>query len=425
MPAQPGLEQPVANRSSLAQRFRTVRRRSEELAATLPVEEQVIQSMPDASPTKWHLAHVSWFFEEFVLKPGLPGYRTFDPRFGYLFNSYYNGIGTMHPRPQRGLLGRPGVEEVRAYRAHVDEAVLELLECGPDEATAALILLGTHHEQQHQELILTDIKHALSVNPLQPAYHACQPRAASSPPAMRFLPFDEELTCIGHDGPGFCFDNETPRHRILLHPRSIASRPVTNAEYQAFIEDGGYRRPEFWLSDGWTVVQREGWTRPLYWAEDLGSAFTLMGPQPIDPGAPVCHVSYYEADAYARWADARLPLEAEWEHFARAEPIAGNLQEAGQFHPHSAAGDGVLQVWGDVWEWTASPYSAYPGFRPAAGAVGEYNGKFMCNQMVLRGGSCATPGDHLRTTYRNFFYPDARWQFTGIRLARDMERAAG
>ncbi len=406
----------------LLERFLRIRGTTDRLSAPLSAEDQAIQSMPDASPTKWHRAHTTWFFEEFVLAPHAPGYQRFHPRYGYLFNSYYNMVGSMHPRPQRGMLSRPSAEEIGAYRAYVDERMTEALQQGvlPDDALA-LILLGTHHEQQHQELLLTDIKYTLYQNPLLPAYHDMPAAAAGGEDSLRFLPGPHGLVTIGNAGEGFHYDNETPAHQTYLQPYAIGHRPVSNAEYLAFIEDGGYRTAELWLSDGWSTVQQHGWNRPCYWQEDLRSEFTLAGVRAIDPAAPVCHLSYYEADAFARWAGARLPTEAEWETFARQHPGGGHFMDNGLYHPPAADGEpGPLQLWGGVWEWTSSAYSAYPGFRPAAGAVGEYNGKFMCNQLVLRGGSCATPRDHIRPSYRNFFYPDARWQFAGLRLAKDL-----
>ncbi len=405
---------------NLAERFRRIRATTEELAEPLGPEDQTIQSMPDVSPTKWHRAHTSWFFEEFVLAPHLPGYRRFHPGYGYLFNSYYNAVGQMHPRPQRGMLSRPTMDEVADYRRHVDQHMEALLgNALPAPELHALILLGTHHEQQHQELLLTDIKHVLSMNPLHPAYREQHRPTPAAERALRFLPGQSGLVTIGHRGDDFHFDNEGPAHQVFLQPHALANRPVCNGEYRDFIRDGGYRRPELWLSDGCATVQQQGWERPLYWQEDLQSEFTLYGVQPLDPNAPVCHLSYYEADAYARWAGARLPTEAEWEAFAREHATESGPQHQGDFHP-LAVGDGTVPSPGGVWEWTSSAYAAYPGYQPPPGAVGEYNGKFMCNQLVLRGGSCATPPDHIRVSYRNFFYADARWQFTGLRLARDV-----
>lgn len=410
----------AAQAEVLTLRFRRVRSRSMALCASLTPEDMMVQSMPDASPTKWHLAHTTWFFERFVLERDA-AYRSPHPEWNFLFNSYYQSVGPMHARPRRGLLSRPGAAQIRAYREHVDEAICEWLARGVDAATAGIIELGLEHEQQHQELLVTDIKHAFFSNPLMPAYTA--PLASSSATIsvpMEFIAGREGIVEIGHAGNAFAFDNESPRHRSLLQPHALANRLVTNAEYAAFVRDGGYREPSLWLSEGWDTIQREGWSRPFYWQEDLSSEFTLAGVQPIDPDAPVSHVSYFEADAFARWAGARLPTEAEWENAASTVPVQGNLLDAMAFHPQAAtAGEGMLQMFGDVWEWTASPYVSYPGFKPLPGALGEYNGKFMNGQWVLRGGSCATPREHLRATYRNFFPPHARWQFMGIRLGQD------
>ncbi|HEY4292145.1 ergothioneine biosynthesis protein EgtB [Luteibacter sp.] len=404
----------------LARRFLRIRRRSEELAAPLRPEDTVVQSMPDASPTKWHLAHTTWFFEQFVLGRDA-AYVPVNPEWHYLFNSYYQSVGAMHARPRRGMLTRPALDEVRAYRSRVDDAVAKLVARGEDEALPALIELGLQHEQQHQELLLTDIKHAFAQNPLQPAYHDDAPRALSvAAQPLCYVPFDEGVVEIGHDGQGFAFDNEGPRHRTYRQAGSIANRPVTNAEFMAFVNDGGYREPMLWLSDGWATVQAEAWQRPLYWDDALETEFTLQGRRAIDPHAPVCHISYFEADAFARWAGARLPTEVEWETMAADVPVHGNLQDEGLFQPRAASFETLLgQMYGDVWEWTMSPYISYPGFRPLAGALGEYNGKFMNGQWILRGGSCVTPADHIRATYRNFFPPHARWQFSGIRLGTD------
>ncbi|MEP6899631.1 MAG: ergothioneine biosynthesis protein EgtB [Rhodanobacter sp.] len=402
------------------QRFRQVRQQTATLCAGLSAEDMLVQSMPDASPGKWHLAHTSWFFEQFVLARD-PTYQPRDAAWLYLFNSYYQSVGPMHARPQRGLLSRPSLDEVRDYRNYVDDAVGELLLVDGDPELLALVELGLQHEQQHQELLLTDIKHAFWCNPLRPAYGP--PLAASNqttPVPLRRVIGREGVVEIGHRGDGFAFDNETPRHRTYLQPHALANRPVTNAEYLAFVREGGYREPGLWLSDGWTTVQREGWERPLYWQDDLDSEFTLAGVRAIQPHEPVCHLSYFEADAFARWAGARLPTEAEWECAAQAVEIDGNLQEAQRFHPRATSpGDGLLQMIGDVWEWTASPYVSYPGFQPLPGSLGEYNGKFMNGQWILRGGSCATPRQHLRASYRNFFPPHARWQFAGLRLGYD------
>ena len=410
--------------AGLAERYREVRRATEALAEPLSAEDCTVQSMPDASPVKWHLAHTSWFFETFVLEAGLAGYRPFHPQFRVLFNSYYNAVGEQHPRPERGMLSRPSLEEVRAYRAHVDRHILELFDHAGVEPQADTIELGLHHEQQHQELIVTDVKHMLSLNPLRPAYRACREMSEAEPIASRWHRHPGGMAMIGHDGGSFAFDNERPRHRTLVEPFALASRLITNAEYIEFIEDGGYERADLWLSDGWDAVHARGWRAPLYWwREDDGwKMMTLSGARAACGNEPVCHVSFYEADAFARWAGARLPSEAEWEIFAAKAPVAGNLLETRVLHPVPGAASGSdlpEQLFGDVWEWTRSPYAPYPGYRPPAGALGEYNAKFMVNQLVLRGGSCATPQSHVRATYRNFFPPHARWQFSGIRLARD------
>ncbi len=412
---------------SMSSRYRTVRTATERLAAPLSAEDCAIQSMPDASPVKWHLAHTSWFFETFVLAPHLPGYRLFHPSFRMLFNSYYNSIGEKHPRPRRGVLSRPSLEEVRAYRAHIDAAMADLMNRGTlAPSVNALIELGLNHEQQHQELILTDVLHLLSCNPLRPAYapsHLVADSESASAPFLKWIRFGEGIVDIGHDGSAFAFDNEAPRHRQFLNAFSLASRAVTNGEYLAFVDDAAYRRPELWLSEGWDWLAANSIEAPLYWQRDGRDwvEFGLHGLIPLQSSAPVCHVSLFEADAYARWAGERLPSEAEWEVAASGCPVAGNFIESGSLVPRPADAAAVApsQLFGDVWEWTLSDYAAYPGYRPAAGAIGEYNGKFMCNQYVLRGGSCVSPGSHLRATYRNFFPAAARWQFTGIRLARD------
>jgi ergothioneine biosynthesis protein EgtB len=414
--------------SPLLQDYLRVRGRSERLAAPLAPEDQVVQTMPDVSPTKWHLAHVTWFFEKFVLAPNLPGYRVFDERWDYLFNSYYYTVGQMHARPERGLLSRPTVAEVLAFRKHVDEAMERLLEGAEDDPDLAFrVTLGLNHEQQHQELLLTDIKHVLWTNPLAPAYdESLSPPPAKPAPPMAFVEREGGEVGIGADQRGFFFDNETPRHAVRLRPHALANRLVTNAEFREFIADGGYQDPALWLADGWAQVQAEGWSRPLYWSVDETQEFTLGGWRPLQPDVPVCHVSFYEADAFARWAGARLPEEAEWEVAAAAEPVKGNLLESDWLQPVSARvterGEreaGLAQLFGDVWEWTASPYVPYPGFQPLAGSLGEYNGKFMCNQITVRGGSCLTSTDHVRASYRSFFYPHQRWQMLGFRLARD------
>ena len=414
-------------RHALGDSFTSVREASEALAASLSPEDQSIQSMPDVSPTKWHLAHTSWFFETFVLSAFAPRYCVYNPAYGYLFNSYYVAVGERHPRAQRGLLSRPSCAEVMHYRRHVTTHVSEFM-AEADDATwhrvQPLIRLGIAHEEQHQELILMDIKHVLSLNPLKPVYSASSPRCVQATAPLEWFSYDGGLCEIGSAGLAFAFDNEGPRHKVWLEPFRLASRPVTCGEYRAFIEDDGYRRPEFWLSDGWALTTARAWGAPLYW-EQQGSRwriFTLHGDKQLDPAEPVCHVSFYEADAYARWAGKRLPREEEWEVAARSVPLVGNLADGGVLHPAPAPAVPAVaptQLIGDVWEWTASPYRPYPRFRAAAGAIGEYNGKFMANQMVLRGGCAVTPPNHVRTTYRNFFYPDARWAFSGIRLAED------
>ncbi len=409
------------------EKFRRVRQATVALCAPLSAEDLMVQSMPDASPGKWHLAHTTWFFEQFVLGRNR-AYRPVDASWHYLFNSYYQSVGPMHARPRRGLLSRPTLEQVIDYRRQVDDRVCEALSRDPEPELGALIELGLEHEQQHQELLLTDIKHALWCNPMQPVYAAAEPAIhAEAPVAPAFIDGAEGVVEIGHARDSFAYDNETPRHRVLLHPHALANRLVTNGEYLAFVHEGGYREPSLWLSDGWATVQGEGWQRPLYWHEDLASEFTLAGVLPIDPDAPVCHLSYFEADAFARWAGARLPLESEWESAATiASPDRGNLRDGMPRLPGPAdAGHGVRQLFGDVWEWTASPYVSYPGFKPLAGSLGEYNGKFMNGQWVLRGGSCATPRAHIRSSYRNFFPPHARWQFAGLRLARDRNAQGG
>ena len=418
----------AASRGNLDERFLSIRQSTRGLAAPLSVEDCAIQSMPDASPVKWHLAHTTWFFETFVLAPHYPDYRPFKPSYRSLFNSYYNTVGKRHPRAERGMLSRPGLDEVLAYRNHVDEAMLELLDRERSSPkVGALIELGLHHEQQHQELILTDVKHLLSRNPAKPAYQKQWPLTPIRARERRWISFAAGLREIGHAGPDFCFDNETPRHRVWLDAFEIASHPVTHGEFMEFIEDGGYRRPDLWLSAGWEAATACRWRAPQYWERGNGQwhSFTLHGEVTVDPHTPICHVSFFEAEAFARWANARLPTEAEWEVAARDAPLAGNFLESGALHPlalREAQGNGTLaQVFGDVWEWTRSDYGPYPGFRPAAGAIGEYNGKFMSSQYVLRGGSCVTPSSHIRATYRNFFPPDARWQFSGLRLARDTD----
>jgi ergothioneine biosynthesis protein EgtB len=410
--------------AALAARYRAVRVRSRALAAPLSAEDAMVQSMPDASPSKWHLAHTTWFFERFVLARQ-PGYRPVDPRWDVLFNSYYQAAGPLHARSRRGVLARPPLDAVMAYRDAVDARIDQAFNAGDfDEEALQVLLLGTHHEQQHQELLLTDIKHALWSNPLRPAYRDDLPQADGVATALRWTPFDDAIVDIGAPrwpaAPAFAYDNESPRHRVLIGAHALAQRPVSNAEYRAFVDDGGYADPMLWLSDGWDLVQREQWTRPLYWEAGNECEFTLAGLRAIAADAPVCHLSYFEADAFARWAGARLPTEFEWEQAGGTAPVEGNLLDAGVLHPQAvASAHGVQQLFGDVWEWTGSAYTAYPGFRPMAGTLGEYNGKFMSGAFVLRGGSCATPRDHLRASYRNFFAPSARWQFAGLRLARD------
>lgn len=416
----------VEDREAEIDRYRRVRAWTEAICEPLAAEDQVIQSMPDASPTKWHLAHTSWFFHTFILGAGSLRDRI-DPRYAFLYNSYYNAVGPMHCRAQRGMISRPTLEEVRDYRRIVDDAMMRLLADAPEEAWRELrpvVELGLHHEQQHQELLLTDMKHLFAQNPLRPAYRPAvpAPTGAASPPG--WVSFPEGIHEIGADGEGFCFDNEKPRHRVLAGPFQLATRLVTNGEFLAFVEDGGYERPEFWLSLGWMTVRDQKWTAPLYWERDAGgewAEFTLGGVAALGRARPVTHVSLFEADAFARWSGARLPTEAEWEIASRTVPVEGNFVEAERWHPVPAADPaGALhQMFGDVWEWTRSAYGPYPGYAAAPGAIGEYNSKFMCNQYVLRGGSCASARSHVRRTYRNFFPPEKRWQFTGIRLARD------
>jgi ergothioneine biosynthesis protein EgtB len=409
--------------------YRHVREATLRLVDGLGDADLTPQSAEFASPGKWHLAHTTWFFEQFVLAAHGTGYRRFDERFGFLFNSYYNAVGARHERPRRGLLTRPTLADVLAYRAHVDHAMADFLGSRPDanagDDAGALVELGLHHEQQHQELILTDLLHLFAQNPLRPAVRsdAAQPGPATAAPST-WVEFAGGQVQIGHDGPGFAFDLELPRHAALLRPFRLASRPVTNRDWCAFMAAGGYGDPALWLSDGWDTAQAQRWQAPLYWelADDGATRLqmTLAGLQPLVLDAPVSHVSFFEADAYARWAGKRLPTEFEWEHAARGVPVDGNFVEQRCWRPAvGAAGDGLQQMFGDVWEWTASPYVGYPGFRTAPGAVGEYNGKFMNGQYVLRGGSCASPRSHLRASYRNFFQPGQRWQFSGLRLAED------
>ena len=410
------------------------------LVAPLTPEDMMVQSTPEASPAKWHLAHTSWFFESFILREFMPGYRLFNTDFPWLFNSYYQNMGHFPEKRLRSSFSRPGLDEVLRYRQHVDQAIDKLSENNPEPEAINLIELGVNHEEQHQELLLTDILHAFFTNPLRPVYldqtaetNCSLPtskKQAQGRQALGFQSFEGGLHDIGHDGPGFCYDNEQPRHRVWLEPYSLAKRLITCGEFAEFMADGGYRRPEFWLSDGWIAVQRNGWRAPLYWTSESGdwSVFTLRGPRPLAlmENVPVSQVSYFEADAYARWAGHRLPTEFEWEAAAKGQPIAGNLLDSGMLRLASAlekcersahSSEGLPQFFGDCWQWTASAYLGYPGYRPAAGSLGEYNGKFMSGTMILRGGSCVTPATHIRASYRNFFSPETRWQFSGIRLA--------
>lgn len=419
------------SREFLTKSFKTVRDFSHTLAEPLEIEDYVIQSMPDVSPTKWHLAHTSWFFETFVLSKAVKGYKSLSPQYAYLFNSYYIQAGERHLRPKRGLISRPTVEETYNYRNYVDEHMVEFMD-GADEREwkefSPVIEIGIHHEQQHQELIVTDIKHVFSENPLRPVYVANSDKngkSAKGAPPAKWIDFEGGLNLIGHEGKGFGYDNEYPRHKVYIEPFRLQSRLVTNGEYIEFIEDGGYETPGLWLSEGWATVESRSWKAPFYWERKNGrwACFTLSGMRSVITEEPVCHVSYFEADAYARWSGARLPTESEWESAAGGLPVEGNFVEELSFHPEARASVKVQlplrQMYGDVWEWTQSPYTSYPGFKTLPGALGEYNGKFMCSQFVLRGGSCATSKSHIRKTYRNFFPPDARWQFMGIRLAKD------
>jgi ergothioneine biosynthesis protein EgtB len=423
------LESSPARVERLLARFHQVRNFTDALSSGLEPEDCVVQSMPDVSPTKWHLAHTTWFFETFILKKFAPGYRAEIPQYAYLFNSYYNAAGDMHRRDLRGLISRPTVSEAQRYRASIDSHIDSLLSDAGEkllDEIEPILVLGIHHEQQHQELLITDIKHVFAQNPLYPVFRERKIDIALPKTApIQFLDFEEATVEIGYDGPGFAYDNEGPRHRALVPAFSLASRPITNGEYISFIDDNGYARSEFWLSLGWMTVNEQCWQAPFYWAKRDGAwwNFSLSGFRPVDKSEPVTHVSYFEADAYANWAGARLPTEFEWERAASDCPVEGHFVEDENFHPHAstrAEHDRHLhQMFGDVWEWTRSAYSPYPGYRAVAGALGEYNGKFMCNQYVLRGGSCATSRTHIRRTYRNFFQPEKRWQFTGVRLARD------
>ena len=416
------------DRAALLAQYQTTRDRTEALARPLSAEDQTVQSMPDTSPTKWHRAHTTWFFETFLLGEFTAGYEAVHPDYAFLFNSYYEQAGPRHSRPHRGLITRPGIAEIADYRAEVDRRMTRLINTAsasqwPD--VEARVTLGLHHEMQHQELLVMDVKHVLSCNPTGPAYSPAPPLAQGATAPESWVYNDGGLVEIGHRGNGFAFDNEAPHHQVYLRPFRLASRPETCGAWLEFIADGGYQRPELWLSEGWATVQAEGWDAPLYWQQDEDGGwqrFTLHGWQPVDPRAPVNHISYFEADAYARWTGFRLPSEAEWEVAINGAPVAGQFLEDGVTEPLPALATGpdaqsLHQAWGSVWEWTQSPYSAYPGFRTPAGALGEYNGKFMVNQMVLRGGSFATPPSHIRHTYRNFFYPHQRWAFSGIRLA--------
>lgn len=412
-------------RKFVSLRFKTVRRQTRDLCAPLAVEDYVIQTMPDVSPPKWHLAHTTWFFETFLLIPLLESYRVFHAQYGYLFNSYYETVGSFYPRRYRGLLSRPTTQAIYQYRAYVDEHIEQLIESVTDdqwELCRNRLILGIHHEQQHQELMYTDIKHIFATNPLRPVYRLMTEGPVNHPADVEWLSYKGGLTDIGNNDEGFAYDNEMPRHRVYLEDFHCASRLVTNGEYKEFIAAGGYQYPQYWLSDGWRTAQEKQWTAPLYWerVDDEWWLMTLSGMRRVDDNEPVCHVSYYEADAFARWSGKRLLTEAEWEHVAGKVDVHGNFCESGRLHPVPAQpGKPPSQIFGDVWEWTQSPYVSYPGYRAPEGAIGEYNGKFMCNQMVLRGGSCVTSSTHIRASYRNFFFPADRWQFTGIRLGED------
>ena len=415
--------------SELGAEFSRVRENSVLLCRPLEIEDFELQAAAFTSPPKWHLAHTTWFFETFILKPHAPDYRPWHPAFEALFNSYYNAVGTPFNRAQRGLLSRPTVREIYNYRRAIDEQVLQLLNddhLAPAADLRSLLEIGLHHEQQHQELILTDLKFCLNINPLKPAYSEAPPgsRLAHSRPENHWRAFEGGVVTVGADGSRFCFDNETPVHRQFLEPFALASGPVSNGDILEFIEDGGYQRPDLWLADGWDQVCRDNWTAPLYWRRLDGDwvSFTLGGELPLVADEPACHLSFYEADAFARWAGARLPTEAEWEVAAGDRSVTGNFAGTRRYHPcaDDTAGTDLAKLFGDVWEWTGSGYLPYPGFKPGRGAIGEYNGKFMSNQMVLRGGSCVSDSHHIRASYRNFFYPDDRWQFSGLRLARTL-----
>lgn len=415
---------------SLIEYFNRVRRDSERIAEPLEIEDYGIQTVPEVSPPKWHLAHTAWFFETLLLKPYLKGYKEYHPLFNQLFNSYYDTIGAYHARPERGLLSRPTVKEVYQYRAYVNQSMLSLLQDKKHPQRDEIVqrtVLGLNHEQQHQELMLTDIKHIFAYNPLKPNYQQSRSVAATNPAAthsqkVSWITFSGGVRQIGSDSDSFFYDNEAPSHSVYLNDFKLASRPVTNREYLKFMNDGGYKNSDLWLSDAWKIIKQQQWSAPLYWEkrEDEWWYFTLSGMRPVDLNAPVCHVSFYEAAAFARYANKRLPTEAEWEIAARTQKIQGNFRASKQLQPIESPKEGLQQLYGDVWEWTQSAYSSYPGYRQATGPLGEYNGKFMSSQMVLRGGSCATPVDHIRATYRNFFYPSERWQFSGFRLAEDI-----
>ncbi|HKJ44508.1 MAG TPA: ergothioneine biosynthesis protein EgtB [Balneolales bacterium] len=418
-----------ASFQNLRGRYMEVRKQTEYLCEPLEIEDYLIQTMANVSPTKWHLAHTSWFFETFILSNFIKDYKSYHPKFAYLFNSYYVQAGERHCRPKRGLISRPTVREVYEYRHYIDEQMSTLLEYPPINDLTRLYEvteIGLNHEQQHQELMITDIKHVFSMNPLYPAYRHREVKLSSVIPVLHWVDFDGGLMKTGHDKDGFCFDNELPRHNTYIHSFQLANRLITNAEYLEFMKDGGYERPEIWLSDGWNIVESQNWNSPYYWEkrDDEWWMITLQGPRKINPAEPVCHISHYEADAFARWSNARLATEAEWEIASQHVPVEGNLVESENYHPVPLADQGdsktLCQMHGDVWEWTQSAYLPYPGYHPLPGALGEYNGKFMANQIVLKGGSCATPKSHIRKSYRNFFHPDTRWQFTGIRLARDI-----